>query len=63
MKAMRFVVLSLVVLLILTVIISTFPLFQVEYKESRLRKDPTSDGDVYYYHFSTTTFFSQINLP
>ena len=57
MKAMRFVVLSLVVLLILTVIISTFPLFQVEYKESRLRKDPTSDGDVYYYHFSTTTFF------
>lgn len=59
MKGKRFVILSISVLVILTLVISTLPVFQVEYRESTLRQKPIADGDIYYYQFSTvTTFFT-----
>jgi len=57
MKMKNFVIIAVAALVILSSIITAFPLVIAELKEAGLNQDPTANGDVYYYRFSTTTFF------
>lgn len=57
MKAKKFVILTVSVLVAATVVLSALPMLQAEYMESSLKQDPIANGDFYYYHFSTTTAF------
>jgi hypothetical protein len=57
MRMKNFVIIAVAALVILSSIITAFPLVIAELKEAGLSQDPTANGDVYYYRFSTTTFF------